>query len=87
MQTLAFRNRTRPCNSINHFSKLSSLTFYSNLRSSFSNITLYLLSYSSGSTTTDNLEDQLKAWLIGVTVVLGSLCITLLVGFIIKLQT
>lgn len=53
----------------------------------FINSTLYLLSYASTSTATDNIEEQLRAWLIAVTVILGSLCLVLLVAFILKTRS
>lgn len=45
---------------------------------------LVLLSFPSSSSSSENLEEVLKAWLVGVSVVLGALCLILLVTFILK---
>ncbi|XP_018562325.1 cadherin-related tumor suppressor [Anoplophora glabripennis] len=45
---------------------------------------LTLMSFPATATSTENLEEVLKAWLVGVSVVLGALCLILLVTFVLK---
>ncbi|XP_044258008.1 protocadherin Fat 4-like [Tribolium madens] len=57
---------------------------FQSLKEEFLKVGLLLMSFSSDSDTTENLEETLKAWLIGVSVVLGSLCLILLIAFILR---
>ncbi|XP_971388.3 protein dachsous [Tribolium castaneum] len=57
---------------------------FQSLKEEFLKVGLLLMSFSSDSDTTENLEETLKAWLIGVSVVLGALCLILLIAFIIR---
>lgn len=68
------------------FSKLTVLTTYKNLVNEFKEINLNLMSLGEEKEVTDNIEEVLRAWLIGVSVGLGTICLILLIFFIIKVR-
>lgn len=70
----------------NAFSKLTVLSTYNKLKDALAKESLNLMSLGDEKPVDDNTEDVLKAWLIGVSVGLGSLCIILVVVFAIKLR-
>ncbi|RZC41945.1 protocadherin Fat 4 [Asbolus verrucosus] len=63
---------------------VTNVDVFNRLKTNFSNAGLNLLNFQTGDSSDDNLEAMLKAWLIGISVVLGSLCIILLIAFLLK---
>ncbi|KAJ8974156.1 hypothetical protein NQ317_003206 [Molorchus minor] len=64
---------------------VSNINTFSQLVGTLRNETeLILMSFPSTSTSSENLEEVLRAWLVGVSVVLGALCVILLVTFVLK---
>ncbi|KAJ8921830.1 hypothetical protein NQ315_008462 [Exocentrus adspersus] len=64
---------------------VSNINTFSNLAGQLRNRTgLILMSFPSTSGSSENLEGVLQAWLVGVSVVLGALCLILLVTFVLK---
>lgn len=57
---------------------------FASLQTEFQRYALTLIQFLQTGTSTENMEEALRAWLIGVTVVLGTLCVLLLVAFILK---
>nr|AJA41107.1 cadherin-like protein [Holotrichia parallela] len=63
------------------------LTAFRSLSDRFSEYELDLVRFLENEETVDNTEQILKAWLIGVSIVLGTLCVLLLVVFILKTRS
>ncbi|XP_017772326.1 PREDICTED: cadherin-23-like [Nicrophorus vespilloides] len=66
---------------------LSNADLYGSLRNNLLDYDLHLKRIDNVNTEQENNEEVLKAWLIGVGVVLGSLCILLIVAFILKTRS
>ncbi|KAK9739813.1 Cadherin domain [Popillia japonica] len=60
---------------------------YIDLVNQFERYQLVLVSFLQNSGTTENREEVLRAWLIGITLVLGVLCMLLIVAFILKTRS
>jgi hypothetical protein len=77
-------NTNEPVDATEILKKVTNVDVFQRLKNNFSKVGLVLLSFDSSSETNENLEAILKAWLIGVSVVLGALCLILLIAFILK---
>ncbi|XP_071055461.1 cadherin-87A [Onthophagus taurus] len=65
----------------------SDVKTYDKLQQDFTQYGLILISFSSTSADVDNTVEVLRAWLIGVAVILGVLCILLIVAFVLKTRS
>lgn len=66
------------------FRSANDVQTYIDLVNQFERYQLVLVSFLQNSGTTENREEVLRAWLIGITLVLGVLCMLLIVAFILK---
>lgn len=62
------------------------MSTYKKLKEALEVLQLELMTLGDEQTVEDNIEEVLKAWLIGVSVGLGAICIILIIVFVIKVR-
>nr|AHJ10508.1 cadherin [Alphitobius diaperinus] len=87
--TVYFLNlkQQKPVNKDNIYSYCTNTQYFGSMRSAFLAEGLSLMSFDGTSNETEDMEEILTAWLIGVSVVLGALCIILSIAFILKTRS